>query len=415
MFWLVVIRTILIIYTIILFVSPGYGMSLEEAVSVALDNNPKLLAARSAWKAAEAKTTVVSTWDDPQLDLMYEKIPQGGGTLKDVNMKMYGLSQKIPFPGKLTLKRQAAEKAASQAEQNFKTKSNQIIAKVKSAYYKLLFVDRSIEVVRENQGLLKKFARIAEAKYIVGKAIQHDVIKAKIEHSLLANELITLKQQRESVQAKLNMLLDREPDVLITLDMERDIPDASNIPTELEKIALENRPDLKAKGYALAKSKKEHTLSRMEFLPNFKLKVLRRERRSTGLDGWNVGIELPLWFWKETAGINASSRKIEAAGAELKSLKNKIRFEVKDVLVKVDAARRLTALYQKEIVPQAKQALRSATVAYEADRIDILTLISSQKTLEEAKLGYFKALTGLGRSLAELERIIGVQLKEVKS
>ena len=61
-------------------------MSLEEVVSEALENNPAVLAARSAWKAAEAKAPKVSTWDDPQLELMYEKIPQAGGAPEDADM-----------------------------------------------------------------------------------------------------------------------------------------------------------------------------------------------------------------------------------------------------------------------------------------------------------------------------------------
>jgi outer membrane protein TolC len=405
-------RGVTIIIITLLMALPSFGLSLDEAVSEALGHNPEILAAQKIWEASKAKAAIVSTWPDPQVEFMYEQIPQTGGGLEDAQMKMYGISQMIPFPGKLTLKRRLAEDAARITEEKYKAKKREIIAKVKSAYYDLFLVEKSIQTNQENKSLLKKFTKITEAKYIVGKATQHDALKAQVELSLVTNELITLEQKRQTAQARLNTLLNRDTRKLIDVPIELKISEFSYDLAKLERLALENRQKLKAIEYRLKKTEKEHALARMEYLPDFKINILQREMRGSRLDGWNTTfmMNIPLWFWKQASGLNEAVAKREGAEAAYKNMENMVRFEVQDAFVKADSAKRLVELFKTTIVPQAEQALKSAVIAYESEKIDFLTLINSQKTLEDSKLKYFKALSDLGKSFAELERIVGVEL-----
>jgi len=399
----------IIIFILTLYIAiPSFGLTLDQAVSKALERNPEILAAQKSWEAHKAKIASVSTWPDPQLELMYEQIPQSGGSINDAQMKMYGISQMIPFPGKLTVKRGIVEAAARISEEKYRAKSQEIIAKVKSAYYTLFLIDKSIQINQENQDLLTSFARIAEAKYVVGKATQHDVLKAKIELSLLSNELITLEQRRQTAQARLNMLLNRKNDVAILVINYVEVPKLIYTQAELEKIALINRPELKAGKFSLERRETVHFLAKLQYLPDFKIKLLQREMRTTGLNGWNFSLmaDLPIWFWRKTSVVDSSGKEREQAKAKYENLSNKVRFEVQDAYVMVDSAKRLSILFKDKIIPQAKQALRSATIAYESDKVDFLTLINSQKTLEQSRLKYFQAFAELGKSLAELERVI---------
>ena len=406
-------RGVIIFIITLLIVLPSYGETIDQVVSEALDNNPEILASQKNWAAARSKVTVISTWPDPQAELMYEQIPQSGGSLNDAQMKMYGLSQMIPFPGRLTLKRWAEEDAAKMAEEKYQAKIRDVVAKVKSAYYMLFLVDKSIQINQENEGLLKKFARIAEAKYVVGKATQHDVLKAQVELSLLSNELITLRQKRQTAQARLKALLNRNDGSAVVVDQNVNLPTFTLSLSELEQTALENRPELRAKAFGLRKREKDHTLAKMKFLPDFKLKVLQREMKSMGLDGWNVSLmaNLPLWFWKQGSGISVAGAKREAAEAAYHNMRNMVRFEVQDAYVKVDSSQRLVELFATDIVPQAEQAEQAAERAYSAEKIDFLSLINAQKTLMEVRLKHFKTQAAFGTSLANLERIIGGEIK----
>lgn len=397
----------------LLIVVPVQAQNLSDLVAIAKTNNPELMAAKKTWQASRARITKDSTWQDPKFELMYEQVPGLRGSFDDASMKMYGLSQMIPFPGKLTLKRWLADDAARMTEQKYLASLRSVVAKLKTTYYSLYFVDQSIRINEENKALLQNFAKIAEAKYVVGKASQHDVLKAQIEFSLLDNELITLRQKRQTVQARLNALLNRESRASLEVEVNLNLADVNFSLVSLEAIALGQRPDLKATEYGFLMSQKATTLAKAAYLPDFSLKALRREMKTTGLNGWNVVFmaDLPLWFWREAAGVSEAAAIEAAAKAAYLNMKNMVRFEVHDAFVKVDTAQRLTKLFKTSIVPKAKQALQAATRAYKSNKVDFLTLINSQKMLLNAKLQYFRARADFGTSLADLEQVIGGEIK----
>ncbi|WP_457603712.1 TolC family protein, partial [Legionella pneumophila] len=84
-----------------------------------------------------------------------------------------------------------------------------VIAELKRLYYDLYFVNKSIEIVQRNQELLHEMEQSAEATYSVGKTPQQDIYRAQTEISRLEMRLVILKQQRQSLQADINRLLNR--------------------------------------------------------------------------------------------------------------------------------------------------------------------------------------------------------------
>jgi hypothetical protein len=64
----------------------------------------------------------------------------------------------------------------------------------------------------------------------------------------------------------------------------------------------------------------------------------------------------------------------------------------------------------RAIVPQSEQTLEVSRVAYQADRLDFLALIDSQRTLLDAHLNYFRALSDRELALADLSRAVGVEV-----
>lgn len=407
-------RGIIIFILLITLILPTYGLSLDEAIQLAKENNQEILAARKIWQAAKDNVGIVSTWPKPQLELMYEQIPQAGGSLADASMKMVGLSQRIPFPGKLTLKRIKADQEAKALAAEYLLKQQKVIAQVKTAYYDLFFVERAIVINEKNKTLLENFARVAEAKYVVGKAIQHDVLQAKIALALLDEELINLKQRLQTAKTRLNTLLNRPADTAIDLPDELDVPQMSYSLEQLQDLGLASRPQLNKLIYQLKQTETALTLAKTEFLPDFKAGLWQRETKATGLAGWNASfmLDLPLYFWRESSAVAAAGAKHEAALATYNDEKNMTIADIEVAWQRIDEARRKVKLYQATVIPQAKQALKAAIKAYESNAVDFLTLINSQKVLLHSELNNYRALADWGKSLAKLEQEVGLNLTD---
>lgn len=394
-----------------------WGLSLDELVSEALENNPEILAARNEWEAAKAKVPQVRWWNDPQLGISFEKIPRGTYSPGEAKMRMYSISQMIPFPGKLTLKGRMAQMEVMISKEEYEAKKLEITAKVKSAYYRLFLVHKSMEIESDDKELLRKFEKIAEIRYAVGEASQHDVLKAQVGFSLIADELITLKDEDlPTAEARLNAILDRLPHSPLGIPEEFTIPELEKSREEIEEFALEHRQTLKAMEYMVQKSKTAYSLAKMEYLPNFMVKFMQEEMEmdmgTESSKGVMVSMNIPIWFWKKGSEVSEKRAKKSRAEATYQTMKNMVLFEVQSSLAKFNASERRVNTFKTTIIPLAEQALKAATIAYKTGKVDFLTLLNSERTLRDVRLKYYKTLVKHGENLANLERVVGVNLIE---
>lgn len=104
-----------------------------------------------------------------------------------------------------------AQRDAERLEQEYNATRLRLVAALKEAYYSLHFVHKSIDIVERNKALLTQFEKTAKARYSVGQAAQQDVFRAQVEISRVLDRLAVLDQQKESLHAAINRLLNRPP------------------------------------------------------------------------------------------------------------------------------------------------------------------------------------------------------------
>ena len=392
-------------------------LDLKWLIQEAIEHNPEIIAAQKRFNAAKAKISQAKSLDDPTIrvgsyDMSNNPVNVNGQT--EMLQQRYGVSQKIPFPGKLRLRNEVAVEEANMIERDSQSKIQEITALVKSAFYELFYVNSAINITEENRELLRKFSKIAETKYSVGKTTQRDVLAAQVELSTLANNLIVLNKEGESFIARLNSLLDRPTYASLGKPRPFKKHTLSLTIKELEDRAIKNRPELKKFDHAVKKeeatlklSKKDYYFADLEPMVEY----MQEDKRS---DTWasSLTINVP-WLWpKNRSKVKESKEDLNAANADYRFINNKTMFEVKDLLVRVQSSESTINLYKTGVIPQAEQSLKAARIGYEADRVDFLTLIDSQRILLNSRLLYCRALTDFEQNLANLERAVGIQLTQ---
>jgi len=383
---------------------------LEEVIKEAREKNPEITAAKEKWQASVSRQGRVSGLPDPQAGFMWEQIPSGTFSFGEV-MPMYSFSQMIPFPGKLVAEGRIAKAAAEMDRSAWEAKVREINARTKTVYYDLYYAHRAIQINRENKELLKRFVNIAEVKYSVGKAAQYDILRARVERDILENDLIALELEKESVEAKLNALLNRPVDSRLGVPEEWELNSFDLEYGKLAEIALRNRPELKEASSAVEKSSHALNLAGSQYLPDFMLTY--KNRLGMGWDA-EVMFSFPLWFWKQSSGVKEAASEKLRADASYQAMKNTVLAQVKAYIAKVQSGRRLVNLFKTSIVPQTTQTLEAAIIGYQNDKIDFLTLINTQRMFQDVKLKYWKAIVVYSQNLAELEQILGVDAGGLK-
>jgi outer membrane protein, heavy metal efflux system len=392
----------------------GAGVDLGELLTEALRSNPEILAARKAVEAAQARIVQARSLDDPELNIESWAIPLNQPTnLNKANTHMVNVRQRLPFPGKLRLKGEVATQEQAMAAARYRAKEWEIVAAVKKGYYDLFMADREIQISQEQLYLLERILKTAEVRYSVGKVTQQDVLKAQVEQSDLINRLIIAEQARQSAEARLNTLLNRQTEASIGRTTERELPAVLFEQADLYKLALDSSPQLQEAASSIARAERSHELAiKNRNYPDFMVGLgywyapqADFQHTYTGM----VTFTIP-FFWtkpKHDKEVEEASAQIARAEAGYRAAKNLAFLEVRDNLVKSNAARKSVTLYRTGLLPQAELSLKAAEAAYQTGRLEFTGLLETERALRDVRLGYYRALVALEQSLADLERAIG--------
>ena len=393
--------------------------ALKEFIEEAKKNNPVLKRAEMEIKLYREIPEQRSAWKDPMLTFGLVNLPVDTFSFREQAMtqKQIQLTQEVPFPGKMDLREKAAEKDITIARWNLKELELKIVRQVKESFFELCFINSAIDTTEQNKILLKQFITIAESKYSVGKGIQQDVLKAQVELSKIIDELIELRQLQANETAKLNTLMNRLPQEPLTIPHGLTQTDLQINIDQLQEMALKNRPFLNGIQTAIHKFRLNKKIAEKEYYPNFQIGVRYSQRQDAPMQdrpdfvSGFIGVNIPIWFaTKQRKKVAEENYRIQTAKESYNVAKNDVFLKIQIIMDKTQKDRKLISLIQDGIIPQARQSLESALVAYSVDQIDFLTLIDNQVTLLKWKIKSHRELTNYEQNLAALEHVVGQSL-----
>jgi outer membrane protein TolC len=379
---------------------PGLIAELESA-------SPEIKAAQQRWEAAQAVVPQVQTLPDPRLQFGYQRMPMQPPAVQGA---MYGVGQEVPFPGKLKLKGEVAQREAERLEKEYQAVRLRLAASLKEAYFALHFVHKSMEIVERNRALLVQFEKTAKARYSVGQAAQQDVFRAQVEISRVLDRLAVLEQKKESLHASINRLLNRPPADPLGAPEEIQVPLLTLSLPDLNKRADNFSPVLLASAKGIARSERAVSLARRQYLPDFDVTALGLRNDLINDNGYQVmvGIKIPLFYeTKQRQGVKEALASLAGAREDLAAARQDILFQVKDAFVQTQRAERLITILRDALIPQSTLALQAAQVGYSVGKVDFLTLLNSLLTLQENQLELHGEMVAHEQAVARLEALTG--------
>ena len=381
-------------------------LSLSALVEELAAHSPEVKAAKERWEAARAVVPQVQALPDPRLQFGYQRMPM----TDPLQGAMYGFGQEIPFPGKLSLKGEVAQRDAERLEQEFHATRLRLVAALKETYFNLHFVHKSIEIVEKNKALLQQFEKTAKARYSVGQAAQQDVFRAQLEISRVLDRLAVLDQQKESLHAGINRLLNRPPaDPLGTPEEVQATILTLPLP-ELNRRADAYSPVLQASMKSIDRGEQAVSLAKRQYLPDFDVTALGLRNDRINDNGYQVmvGIKIPLFYeTKQKQGVREAVASLSGAKEDYSAARQDLLFQVKDAFVQAQRAERLITILRDAIIPQATLALQSAQAGYGVGKVDFLTLLNSLLTLQDSQLELHGEMVTHERAIARLEALTG--------
>ncbi len=392
---------------------PG-GSTLDpgQFVRRVLDRNRLIKATDAERRGALARVASAGALEDPVIS--YNTTPETVDT-KNGYLSVYQISQKIPWPGVLSLRTKAAmEEAGSVADQLADTRLR-LAAKARAVYADWYYVHKALAINATDIALVERLRAVARAAYASGQAPQQDVLRAEVERLRLQNETLDLKRRETAVQADINQLLDTGPAAAVPPPGPR-LPEP-DVPADLNRlnaIALAQNPALTGWNKQVSASRDRVALAEDGFYPNLTFMAGQNQLMQPYQKQYTVGVSINIPFGANHTGeLDDSYAALDTRQQRYLALKDQLLADLSQTYAALRQLHDSIALYDGHLLPVATLDLRAAEADYRTGDGDFTKVIAAEQQLlkielerERARADYFIQFASLdyqtgGRSLTD--------------
>jgi cobalt-zinc-cadmium efflux system outer membrane protein len=381
------------------------GLTIEQAVEIALAGNPDVLNARFEIDAARGRALQLGARPDPQLSASVDGASFPGRTAQGGETEFtLGLEQVFEFPGKRSLKMRIGRLDEEQAALALERTRLIVKAKVKKAYYDAVLAMKTIDSLNQAIAILDQVTDNLMIKYQAGSASYSDILRAKVERARTQNQIIEMQNESESAKERLNLIMGRKgEEPLELLTAMAFTPLEKNIST-LRAEAREGNPSLRAMRAQSRQAQASLQLSYKNRLPDFSLGLYYPSKRS---DAWGiaVGLNLPVWGAKQRGAI------LEARALQ-DIVDTSLDLEERHVMARVDryqrcalAAAEQVKLFEQKLLKDIADEVHLGIGQLQYGQIEFFNLLDLFRTYSSAQLEYLKALHLYLVSLTDIELV----------
>ncbi len=385
-----------------------------EYIEFALNQNPEIQAARKQMEAYAHQVPVAASLQDPMFNLTVQ--PEPVQTAAGQQEVILSAQPEVPLVRQVgdagqrrgsTDQRGAAQLAAAELA---------TIAKVKRAYYELYFIQQAISVTEAEQRLLGEIRNIANTRYQTGRTSQQDVLRADLEISNVENELIQLRQQLQSGQARLARLLHIGPQSRV-LALDRLPPEEAPRDLDLlQRQAVTARPELHAQLAAIQRDRQALELARLDYQPDVTLGLSWIDVSTAGISPiatgqdsllLTAGVNLPVYRKRLDSSVRSAEAKAVASARQYDSIRDGTLEEVTDLFALAKSQQEMLILFADDILPKARQTLNVSSQAYNVGEVDFLQLLDNWRQLLRYEVMNQRLQASLRQTVADLEQVVG--------
>jgi cobalt-zinc-cadmium efflux system outer membrane protein len=399
--------------------SPSQPVKLADLLAEAERNNPQIQAARHGWQSAQQVPTQVSTLPDPQFVFQHVSVgsprPFAGYTNSDFAYVGLGVSQDLPYPGKLRLRGEIAKKEADVTQQRYESVRRAILAEMKMAYFQVAYLAKRETILEGDGQLLQQVEQAAEARYRNGMGSQQDVLQAQLERTKLLREVTTNQLESGKVQAGIKQLLNRpqsSPDIE-TSELSETVPAYTY--DQLLTAAKANNPEIAGAQKMVEKQGLQVDLAKKDFYPDFNLQYMWQRTDPTQFRAYYVvtlGVRIPIYRGRRQQPQLAQAEADQSrAKSEYEMQTQQIVFQLRQQFLGSEKSAELLKIYREGLVPQARAALQAGMAAYQSNRQDFQALLASFLDVLKLDEEYWQTLSEHETALAQIEGVTGLSLR----
>jgi outer membrane protein TolC len=400
------IKAILALLTISLF---HISVSAQENAEAYLDSlkakatgsSPGIKMLNARLEAVKNKIPQNSNLPDPVLTLGLVNMPTGSFSFDQDPMtsKMVGLSQKFPFPGKLSSVESLNAIDSNVVIFEIEEERNKIKRNVEEAYWELIYLAKVEKITNDKKDLLKNIFGVVSTKYMVSEASQHNLFNVQLSLSRLDEKLEDITWRKKTAQNTLQALISTGEKIIVHQTLLDSVSLSPADYSELENTAMDRRPLFrKISAYHQKAGLLEET-AEYDYYPDFSLALQYNQRENTqginrdldDLVSIRLGMNLPLNYGgKRSAKIDEAISYKYYYDQMLESEKQYFRIAAEESLNRISSLIERERLLNDLTMLQAKLNYSAALAGYQVGDVDFVNVIEAVNQMLETELDIYR-------------------------
>ncbi|MBV8858042.1 MAG: TolC family protein [Acidobacteria bacterium] len=389
-------------------------ITIADAVSIFLQQNLQLVAARYDIDTAEAERLTARLRPNPQLNVSTSGIPLAlNGPLIKEQTYDYGVSQTVELGGKRGKRVAAADANAELARGVFETVVWQLTNDLKKKYYTALLAASLLKLAQENQKTFAETLQHTKELYEAGEIAGLELKRLEVEKLKFDTDVANSQRDYEVAVRDLRVTLGgdyqtTDIDVAGTLDYQP----YEFSPDELRANALAARPDLKAAQLSERAANASIRLQNAQRIPDITVGA-GVEQVPLGTNTFNVGVGITLPLFDRNQGERAKAlidRK--RAQTQQQLITNQVSGDVDKALVAFELQKRRVELYRSGVLTKVDEIQNLTEFALKAGESSTLDLLDAIRTRRDTLASYYQALFDYQMSLLDLELATATPLQK---
>jgi len=389
-------------------------ITLEQALELARQHNHGLLAARTVILQNQALEVQANVRPNPTFFTDWEYLPlfsnPNGGLatyLQGSTEGDLGLSYLFERGQKRQHRLEAAQDTTAVTRATVSDNERTLGFQVAQLFINVQLAESTLELARLDLKSFQDTVNISKRQFDIGAISENDYLQIKIQLVQFQTDVEQAELSKTQALSDLRQQLGYE-----SVPAEYDIADELEYRPvavqfdDLQKKALENRPDLKASQLGITAANSQYTLAKANGKQDFT--VQGNYSHVNGIAAVTFSFSMPLPIFDRNQGNIAQTRYSIAQARENQKLTNgQVLTDVRDAYLGVQSNDKVVQIYRNGPLDDSKRSRDISEYAYRRGAIALLDFLNAERNYRATQLAYRQAVAAYMTSLEQLRQAVG--------
>ena len=398
-------------------------ISLRDALAATLMQSPELASFGWEIRAREARILQAGRPPNPVIGTLFEEFGRStsltgagitgpGGVMQP--QATIQLSQLVELGGKRAARRKLATLTRNLAAWDYETARIDVLTRVTKVFLDVLASQQAIALAEQTTSLVEKVQQAVGLRVEAGVVSPIEQTRANVAVAAVRIELDRARRNLDADKMRLAALWGGS-----SARFESAAGDLSVLPPVPEFAELQERlsqnPELARWAAEVAQREAALGLERSKAVPDLTISGGYRRFTLIGGNAFVAGASIPIpWFDRNQGGIQEARERVGKASEEQRAAQVRVTTMLAEAYRALASARDEVAALAANVLPGTRSAFEGVTEGYRFGKFGFLEVLDAQRTLVTASGQYLRALSNYHQAAAEVERLIGAPLADIK-